>query len=377
MALPSLGKSRDGRRVDREDLETCVVLCRRHLIAMQTAQGNFRYEYDWEKHEYSDDDAPVRQAGTLWGLANLNRLRPASVVYDICRRGLAFYDRHSGVTGAGGRFTTYPGERDGSAGSVALVALTLIELLRGATIDAVDAVRWRALLKEYLRYLLEIQLPDGRWPSQYDAAGRPHGDPSPFFDGEALLALTRAARYLGLSGMEDAISRGAAGAYRRYILLALRGDQQSRAAIAYYQWGTMAMYEIVGARWSESERYEQLVYYLADWVCGVRRLGELKHNPAATLEGLIHAFDLARSGASPDQRRLYRETIEVCLQRMLSLQAGHPRAGSFVRRAPRIDPVIGGCQHKPERAKLRIDFALHQLHAAMLALQFGVVESVD
>lgn len=353
------------------DLDACIALCRRHLAALQTERGNFRYEYDWQEQVYGEDDNAVRQAGTLWGLANLHRVRPDPELYALCTNGLAFYDRHSGITDSGGRYSTYPGDQHGYLGSTALVALALVELLRSPSeIGGDDRPRWRALLDEYLRFLVDNQLPDGRWPARYDAeTGDASGDPSPYFDGEALLALTRAGYRLGYEGLESAIARGAAGAYRRHVLLTLRRDHNSRATTGYYQWGTMAMYEIVKAGGPESERYQEVIAYLGDWMCGIRRLARRPNNPAASLEGLVHAYDLAARVRAGDRERQYRETITTCLQRMFSLQVGHPRAGDFVQRAPATDPAMGGCQHWPERPGLRIDFAQHQLHAGLLAAE--------
>lgn len=359
------------QRITSGDLDVCVDLCRRHLQALQTERGNFRYQYDWEKGEYLDDDNAVRQAGSLWALADLRRLRPDPALDEACARGLAFYDEHSGTNGEGGRFATYPDQEHGYMGSTALLALTLIELLRNpAAAGAAEQDRWRDLLDGYLHYLLDAQLADGRWPSLYDAAtGRAHGEPSAFFDGESLLALTRAARHLGIPHLGGAITRGAAGAYRRHVLLALRRDHNSSDTVGYYQWGTMAMYEIIKMDMDESDRYEEIVHYLADWLCRIRRLGDRSHNPAASLEGLLHAYDLAASGDFPARAERYRETIEASLQRMLGLQVGHPRACGLVSRAPPEAPSLGGCQHWPERPELRIDFAMHQLHAALLAAQ--------
>lgn len=363
--------------ITAEDLDICTDLCRRHLLVSQTERGNFRYEYDWEKGEYMDDDNAVRQAGALWGVANLRRLCPHPDLDEACRRGLAFYDEYSGTTDEGGRYALYPDQEHGYMGSTALLALTLIELLRNpGQAGSIEQDRWRSTLGEYLRYLVDAQLADGRWPSRYDTdTGRAHGDPSAFFDGESLLALTRAALHLGVPDLGDAIARGAAGAYRRHVLLALRRDHNSRDTVGYYQWGTMAMYEIVKAGLEESARYEEIVYYLADWMCDVRRLGRRSHNPAASLEGLVHAYDLAASAGSPERVERYRETIEAGLERMLGLQVGHPRACEFVSRAPARPPALGGCQHWPGSPRLRIDFAQHQLHTATLAAQFYTARS--
>lgn len=357
------------RPVTREDIETSIELCRRHLTGLQTGRGNFRYEYDWERDLYSEDDNAVRQAGALWGLAKLHRLRPDEVLMNACLKGLSFYAEYSGTTAAGGRYSTYPGDPHGFTGSTALVALALIEFLRSPHAgDGADRSRWRGLLDEYLRFLLAAQRPDGRWPARYDAGtGALSSDaPSPYSDGEVLLALALAARYLECPGLGRAIVRGTAGAYRHYVLLALRRSLRSRATNGYYQWGTMAMYEIIGAGWAEAEDYRGIVAYLGDWMCGFRRLGERKTNPAAVLEGLIHAWDLAAATGDADRQRGYGNVVRACLERMLALQVGHPRADDFVRRAPDSAPALGGCQHWPDKPLLRIDFTQHQLHACLL-----------
>jgi len=355
--------------ITADDLEACITLCRRHLVGLQTAEGNFRYAYDWERNAFTEDDNAVRQAGTLWGLANLHRLRPDHELYEACRRGLAFYDRNCGTTANGGRFSTYPEGDVGHTGSTALVALALIELLRASPdLDPGDRAHWTGLLDEHLLFLLHHQQPDGSWPSRYDpATGSGYGTPSPYADGEALLALARAARHLGVNGLRDAIERGAAGAYRRHVLLALRRNFRARATSGYYQWGTMAMYEIIRAGWSDGEDYAGIIDYLADWMCGIRQLATGRNNPAAALEGLIHAYDLARAGNSSGRAAGYRDTITKCLRRMMSLQVGHPRAGEYLRGAPQSAPALGGCQHWPDNATLRIDFTQHQLHATLLA----------
>jgi len=357
--------------VTPHDLELCIALCRRHLEGLQTGRGNFLYEYNWETGVYSAEDNAVRQAGTLWGLANLFRLRPDPSLLEVCRRGLAFYEARPRAVSRVGRFATYPGERHSFTGSTALVALAVIELLRSRGVaTGNERARWQALLDEYLAFLVAAQRRDGRWPARHDAAtGEPSGEPSPYFDGETLLALTRAARHLGCPGLDDAIARGAAAGYRHYVLLALRRTLRSRQAIGYYQWGTMAMYEMIMAGWGCGGQYREAVAYLGEWMCGFQDLARRRGNPAASLEGLIHAYDLAAATGDEDHRRRFRAVIRVSLRSMLSLQVGHPLAGAFVRRAPPTGPAPGGCQHWPDRPLLRIDFAQHQLHACMLAAE--------
>ena len=55
----------------------------------------------------------------------------------------------------------------------------------------------------YLRFLVAARLDTGGFHANYDARGEVSGHPSPYYDGEALLALVKAARYLGRDYVED------------------------------------------------------------------------------------------------------------------------------------------------------------------------------
>ena len=362
-------------QVDPPLLHQSLTMAKRHLLRQQRSEGNLNYQYDWQSRAHTEGDQVVRQAGALWGLALVYHYQGDPAALAACRAGLDFFRRRSRLTAAKGRYLCYPGDEFGHMGTVPLVALAVIELLRCDGFGA-DTAEAGVFLDELLTYLLEQQDDNGLWPNFYrleDGSG--YGAPSPYFDGETLLALARAARYLERRELTGPILRGAASAYRRHVLLSLRKDHHSHNARAFYHWGSMAYYELAGLPGVDRREFSDIVFYLSDWMLDVCLLGEKSSNTSATLEGLIHAYALAADEGEFERAEKYREAILRCLTKNLSLQAGSPLAGDFVDPCPPDEIARGGVQHLPNQPLLRIDFAQHHLHATLLALRLLFAEA--
>merc|ERR1711924_224525 len=126
----------------------------------QKEKGNFRYEYNWQTKDYTDDDNSVRQAGTLWSITLLHADSPSDRLLESARSGIRFFAENSyELPNSGRRIVRYPGEeKAGKTGTVALIALGHIKRIRGRD-------------------------------------GKPYGEGSSYYDGECLLALAKAAKY--------------------------------------------------------------------------------------------------------------------------------------------------------------------------------------
>ena len=256
-------------------------------------------------------------------------------------------------------------------GTVALVALAVLEYLRGGpALEPAEAARWSRRLDEYLRFLLHGRHPSGLWHGGYTLdEGVACGAPSPFFDDESLLALARAARHLKRGELVDDIMRAAASGNRRNVLLALRRDPGASTVRTYYQWATMAFYEMLEADWRGAGQFVDVTYYMTDHMVQACGIASSPYNTGATLEGIVHAYALASSRGDRSRAREYRKVVEQGLANALSLQIGSERANAFIRRgAPWDEGAIGGIQFYPDQPLLRIDFAQHHLHAVLLSL---------
>ncbi len=334
------------------------------LLRNQRKAGNFQYELDYQTMEYTADDSPVRQAGAAWGLSLIHHARAAKPVEKAVLRALSFFEKHSKLTATGGRYIVYPGTEHGSLGTVALVALTLVDYLR---VVASPALQQR--LDEYLAFLVAARLPAGRFHQSYrHQDGKPHGAPSPYFDGEALLALVKAARHLGRSELLELALEEADAGHKLNVARALAADPDSNVTKGYYQWASMAYHEL--ATWSAvtSSVHAERLLALADWMIDVHRTLSRKRNTGYAYEGIVPAYAIAARDGDEKRRERYRRVIACGLTKLTSWQVGHPLANAFIRSHGEPDErAVGGVQNHAKESRLRIDVTQHQMHAVMLA----------
>ncbi|HYP87785.1 MAG TPA: hypothetical protein VEQ59_06520, partial [Polyangiaceae bacterium] len=299
---PRAGKCE--RHLTRSVLEHSIELGTRYLLAHQRADGSFDYEYDWRTKSLSPDDNEVRQAGALWGVALLHGEKPTPELAAAVERGLAFFDEHSQTAKGGVRCSAYSGDT-GIIGTVALVALAQIDYLRAAR--ELPAER-RALLEqrlgEYLKMLARAVHPSGLWFNNYEVATcKPKGEPSPYSDGEALLALVKAAKYLGHRELLPLIMAGAAAGKRLNIDEARRADADSDVTKGFYQWSSMAFFELATSDFPDTRVYGDTVLELADWIIDTHHILSRTRNTGYAFEGITHAYALAKQRGDARQAK--------------------------------------------------------------------------
>jgi hypothetical protein len=371
LVLESPLQGRCQREMTRAVLDRSLELGTRFMLVHQKAEGNFDYEYDWRARSYSPDDNEVRQAGALWGLALLYRDRPNAELGGAVEKGFSFFERQ-GVNGVGGaRCFGYLGRESLGTGAIALVALAYIEYLSagGGAIEPALRAQHEVRLQGYLKQLLAAMNADGLWSGRYDPATcRADGDPSPYSDGEALLALVKAAKYLGRTELLPVILRAADDGYRHNVKEALAAHPDSDTTKGYYQWSSMAFYELATSGWPDTKRFGNHVLELADWQIDVHRTLLRERNTAYAYEGLIPAYDLARRRRDAFRQAKYACVIDLGLGRLTSWQVGGPLATRYTGAvAPDDRAAIGGVQNEKRRPGLRIDVVQHQMHAVLFA----------
>ncbi len=343
------------------------------MLQNQLRSGNFAYEYDWKAKTFSADDNQVRQAGALWGLALLYLYNPQEEIAQATLRAFKFFEDISKLTEQDQRYVIYPREPGGKTGTIALITLAYIDFLRAAaaTLPAAEMAKHRRLMDQYIKMLIRLRRADGLWYGGYSYTnGLPIGAPSSYSDGEALLALTKAARFYARTELKDIILNSAMTGIKVNIEDALREDPDSAITKGYYQWSSMAFFEINQIGWDPDDKYASQTIKLADWMIDVHRTLERAKNTAYAYEGLIHAYQLALN-RDKDKAQKIGCVIEKGLERLTSWQIGHSFANSYVALASLDDSkAVGGVQNSANEPSLRIDVAQHQMHALNLALRY-------
>lgn len=360
--------------VDLDDLNLGIRLVSEFLVRSQQPAGNFRYEYDWLSHSENNDVSPVRQAGTLWGLSLLHVDDAKLGLMPNIRKGLQYFKKNSVEFPGGVRMMAYPGQKNQKIGSVALLALSHIEVLRRpeALESAAEKQELKAHLAGYLRAILGALNSKHRFHRSYHGdTGKHYGPTTPFYDGECLLALVKAAKYLGHDYLWPHIKKAAEAGWREIIM----HGKRITTGEGYYHWAAMAWYELMGTHdHPEFAKYGHRLLLYTDHVLD-RRLVLNRSIAAHNFEGLIPGYVTAVHQGDPKMEKRLACVIRKGMQPLHSLQVGHPKAyglGGPNATAGQVglhedERAQGGVQFTRNATALRIDTAQHHLHALLLA----------
>jgi UDP-N-acetylmuramoyl-tripeptide--D-alanyl-D-alanine ligase len=357
-------------------LDESLALGREHLLARQREAGNFIYEFDFVTGRTLDTDNPVRQAGALWGLALYHQNDPSPRTAAAIDRGLDFFARHARRTDDGRWVPGYPGRQLGETNVVALLALAMIDYLRTDIPDRAVKINVERMLDDCMAFLLSLRRDDGQfWGTYRCHDGAAVGFPSPYADGEALLAMVKAARYTGRADLKPLVLESAADMTRVYITAALRLDPDSDYTKGFYQWGSMAFFEIADAGWDTSGHYANHTIELAHWMIDVHRTLKRTRNTGYAYEGLCVAYELARRAGEQRQADKFAAVINEGLSKLTTWQVGGPTPNEYLKSHPTDNPLaVGGVMNAEDEPLLRIDVVQHQMHALMLARKYVVGE---
>ena len=362
-------------QLTRAVLDASLAVGRQYLLLNQRYEGNFNYEYNFRTGELNPQDSQVRQAGATWGVATIHRDQPSEETHAALAHAIHFFKRHSVRTDDGRRFVVYPGDVHGRTGTVALVSLALIDFITTLP-EGAERAEMTVLLNEYMKFLVSLRHTNGEnqghFFGTYDyETGQGHGEPSPYFDGESLLAMTKACRNTGMTELEGPILESAENMYQRYVTEARKVDPDSNLTKGFYQWSTMAFFQIHEAGWSKSDKFAERAIDLAHWMIDVHHTLRRTRNTAYAHEGLVTAWELARQIGKKAARDKFGRVVDEGLTKLTSWQVGGPNPNPWLRQWPTKDLLaIGGIMNSESEPKLRIDVAQHQMHAVLLARRY-------
>ena len=357
-------------QLTRATLDASLAQGRKFLLANQRDEGNFRYEVNFLTGEETADDNQVRQAGALWGLALVHADAPTSATRDALLRGFAFFADHSSALPDGRMLVTYPGKKFGKTGTVALLTLALIDFLRTE-----DQSRYPELydhLLGYSAFLWSLRNENGQFFENYEFDdGSGWGGPSPYFDGETLLALTRAVKEFGVPLPAEELVISADAMIRSHVTKALAADPDSAITKGFYQWGTMSFLELATSELKDTDRFARQAIDLAHWMIDIHRTLDRTRNTAYAYEGIISAYALAQRTGDTAAAQKFAHVIDRGLAKLTSWQVGGPMSNVYLQEHSAQDPrAVGGIMNAEDEPLLRIDVTQHQMHAVILARRY-------
>ncbi len=377
-----------------ELLEQSFALGSDFLVNWQLPAGNFRYMYDWTEGHWIEDDNQVRQAGSLWGVALCHRYRPSPETQEALDKGLRFwFDSTIPGPEEGTLSLRYGDANEITSGTIALVGLSIIEYVQS---DTEISDEYRAEMTEklegYLAMLQWMQLDTGKHAGHisrgfYHDRNKRRGNASPYYDGEALLCLCKAARQLGYTDLVPTIETAARAMAETYTVKAWDKDRDSNQTKGFFQWSSMSFLEYYQAQWKDHELFGDVTLALGYWMTHTHHTLKKGRNHAYAVEGLVSAYQIAvlRGDIAAQTDLLY--VIDRSLHKLTQWQVNGPLAdlNPFLKKHPTEDPLAhGGVMNARKRSgadvkkdvssQLRIDVTQHQMHAVTMALEMVYAE---
>lgn len=359
--------------LDCDILEESLQLGTSFLLQNQKVEGNFQYEYQWINQSYTQGDNEVRQAGALWGLTRIHQYYPTDELRNGIINGLDYFLNHS-TSEDDMSWVQYPASGTYSvSGTVALVSLSIIDFLRSnPTISTSFEQELKNQLRKYITFLQSLRMENGLFHQVYlQQNGTGIGPSSPYADGEILLSFIKSYNYLGYTDLKQTIIESAYATYQAYIIEALNQDPDSNLTKGFFQWGIMAYYEILQTSWSQIKNYSSVIIGLADWMIDIHETLERTKNTGYAYEGIIYAYDIAKTTDDSVHIEKFEEVIDTGLSKLISWQIGSSLANNFIKDHSTTDPLaLGGVMNHAYDPTLRIDVTQHQMHAVLLALNY-------
>ncbi len=374
-------KKRDAiKKLNQSILNESFNAGKRFMINNQKPAGNFNYEYDFVKRTMTEGDHQVRQAGALWGLALIYSYQRDPEVRDALEKDLRFFFEHT-VEGAvdGTQVIAYPGAYVCHTGTVALTALAVIEYLRmekqgDVKIDVDFKEEMVQRLNGYIEHLKYLRLEDGHFSSAIFLPVKiKYPKSSPYYDGETLLCLTKAAKYLGYNDLIPIIEKSAIRMARYYTAKEWQKDSDSEMTKGFFQWGCMSFWEYQDAGWENAQVMGDSLISLAWWMVHKHHILKRARNTAYAFEGIIHAYNLAKKRNNFKAVEDLGFVIDRGLYKLTSWQVAGPlqAKNTFLVKHNKYDRIAaGGVMNHSRAAPLRIDVAQHQMHSVILALKY-------
>ena len=363
-----------------EILQKSFVLGRRFMLNNQKPEGNFNYQYDFVKKKMDTSDNQVRQAGALWGLSLMYRYDPDPKNKIALEKALKFFFDHTKKGAVDGTLViAYPGESTCKTGTVALVALAIIEYLRTEKDGNVQLpVSYKKDLTDrlngYIRHLQHMILPNKLFSMSYDLKNKKKSSrSSPYFDGEAILCLVKAAKYLGYTRLIPLIETSSIVMAKTYTIDQWKTDPDSKLTKGFFQWSCMAFWEYHDAGWKNATAFGDYVLSLSWWMIHTHKTLKRTRNTAYAYEGIIHGYRIAKTGNHQAAVHDLAYTIDKGLMKLTSWQVGGPlqSRNRFLTSNPTADSLaIGGIMNHKRKPPLRIDVTQHQMHSVILAIKY-------
>lgn len=312
----------------------------RHLIASQQETGLFLYDFDLSKGKPSGRNNLVRQAGTLFSIAEYYSVYPTKDVESVLIKGLSTLDAYSTEFDAG-QYQLVSGavpKHKIRTGATALSLLSELLYYRTSGNGQFETAR-----KKWLTGLLTLQINNKGFATTPKKVKE-----SPYFSGEAWLAL---AHYVDI--FEDEKLRLRLEKIDNYMM----ATYAQIPHIGFYHWGIMAAvqrYETTG----QKKFLDFIGQQTKAFLYSLRPKFNKNSNTCYSLEGLIPAYQILKKGQIKDQKFLKKLKKRIVFEKEKNLRLQIKKTSTAKQ-----EYIYGAFLAGNGKQYTRIDYTQHCLSA--------------
>ncbi|MCA9354241.1 MAG: hypothetical protein KC877_01845 [Candidatus Kaiserbacteria bacterium] len=331
-------------------------------VASQEENGHFGYEYAPYDGVYLRGEGMVRQAGTLFMLSEvyLQQTEKDPRIATAIEQAIDYFESISLEEGS---FWCIKNSERSTKCELGSASLALIGLVNYVTAVPEKEKVYESLIENYFNYLRVAKFVGKGFSANYDAEDSFSAKESPFYNGEAMLALVKYYQYRPDNEVKDMLQE---------TFEHLRKQEHESPL---YLW-IMAALKEMKVLWPN----EAYVTYAKDFtnerLVSAATRHHLTHNYCAPLEGLVSAYSVLEGTADDELLTQLYDEIQYWLSRTTALQVGR----TTPYRVNTIDGVLqlqtvtdpaqayGGFLTGEEVLTQRIDFTQHCVSAYLQTL---------
>lgn len=351
----------------KEEMKEIIVASADWIVSSQQADKGFGYEYLPYEGSYTDDNAMVRQAGTFYALAEYYRSTGANnpQVQTALETSIAYFRDHTEtVADSDGKFACVQNSQFDTECRLGSSALALLGLLSYAAANPTAGDSHADLIESYKEYLLAAKFEGAGFSNVYRLRTGLANSESPFFNGEAMLALVRYYQYQSEEAVKDAFAD----------TFAYLTTEEKESAL--YLW-IMAALKDAKTVWPNDDYQAYAEDFTAEQVIRSQSNHTIRHNYCAPIEGMVSAQSIVVNGTDNQLASLLEHEIDFWLAKTARLQLHEDQLYRLVMTEEGLQfirqtkPTIshGGFLTGETELKQRIDFTQHCLSAYVQAYE--------
>lgn len=328
------------------------------LVSAQQSTGRFAYEYEPFSGEYLAGDNMVRQAGALFALSEVyqyqSQKNPAYAA--AIENAIAYFERMSGTgESVAGEFWCIKNSARSNRCDLGSVALALIGILNYVAAEPTARATYADTIEKYVTYLKAAKFNGAGFSDKYYLGTGFASTESPFYTGEAMLALVNYYQYEADETVRDMLED-------TFVYLSAKEAYES----PLYLW-IMAALKDMQRLWPSDHYVAYAQEFTSHRLSSSVLRHSLTHNYCAPLEGYVSAYSIFGQPESTEYREKLRTEMNFWLAKSAGLQLRQSSpyrvvtvAGSLqLGKLPNPTQAHGGFLTGEETLTQRIDFTQH------------------